>query len=682
MMTAVPMDVAGTDETERETNVRTMKGKVAVITSEDPRIELESIVVIHDTLRSQVSKALLDGNAVVIKRTKIRGTTCLGRFQREKSALIKCAHPNVISPLYIVEQAPLYGFVLPLATRGSLHDALHNLGADFRETRLVLRDEWIVRASIASDTARALAYMHSIGLSHRDVKPANVLLDQHFCAKITDFECIHDAHAPKRAAQEYSGPSGGFFKDSFVGTLIYMAPEIFLKSLSASYVSADVYAFGVLLNELATGCIPYSDVRTTAEQLHTVVEANYSRQDLMKAVCTQELRPNTPLDSPNKAQDEWMRPCPEAWSTLASQCWDQVPERRPSTADISCRLDSMFDSSHARAAAERAIASLQKQSRVDGESAVAVDLENMAEVSKLRLDVGGAPTTLAANLRSGGYAQQGKRHSMEDAFCVRVLRGTDGAIPFGHILCVFDGHGGSGMAKFSEAWLAPELEARLASRAESAARSVLGGSASSEDIAAVEQCLQDAFLGADAAWKARNEHLIKIGKIAEIDPSGCTALVALVLGEHLWVASAGDCRSLLFKRDGSVSIMNVEHHPDLPEERARIEAAGASLKRSADGLLRVNGHLRVSRALGDLAFKSLGVTAKPQVTRFKLDGTEKYFMMATDGLFDVLQNERVGELLDTTVKHVDFGAKRVVMEALALGSIDNVTAIVCYIGDD
>ena len=122
-----------------------------------------------------------------------------------------------------------------------------------------------------------------------------------------------------------------------VGTLVYMAPELMRRE--ASSPASDVYSLAICLNEMLTGCVPYSDVRsksrmlgdslhlgrlflsahrrsaepssiytsrsvltrlhaaldrrTTTEQLHTVLEANYNEITLTSAISSSELRPNT-----------------------------------------------------------------------------------------------------------------------------------------------------------------------------------------------------------------------------------------------------------------------------------------------------------------------------------------------------------------------------------------------------
>lgn len=60
-----------------------------------------------------------------------------------------------------------------------------------------------------------------------------------------------------------------------MGTLEYMAPEVLLKD--GWSVGSDVYAFGVILNELATGTYPFSDCTKDNPEIHTVLEMGYGR---------------------------------------------------------------------------------------------------------------------------------------------------------------------------------------------------------------------------------------------------------------------------------------------------------------------------------------------------------------------------------------------------------------------
>lgn len=79
--------------------------------------------------------------------------------------------------------------------------------------------------------------------------------------------------------------------------------------------------------------------------------------------------------------------------------------------------------------------------------------------------------------------------------------------------------------------------------------------------------------------------------------AGCTANVALIHKNTLYVANAGDSRTVLCRGDKAFE-MSEDHKPDNPLEKSRIEKAGGFV---SDG--RVNGNLNLSRAMGDLEYK-------------------------------------------------------------------------------
>jgi serine/threonine protein phosphatase PrpC len=82
------------------------------------------------------------------------------------------------------------------------------------------------------------------------------------------------------------------------------------------------------------------------------------------------------------------------------------------------------------------------------------------------------------------------------------------------------------------------------------------------------------------------------------------------------------------------------------EEKQRIEAAGGTVSQTG-GVPRVNGNLNLSRAIGDLKYKSNKnltpeaqvITAHPDVRVFELSSEDQFFLLACDGVWDVLSNE-------------------------------------------
>jgi len=111
--------------------------------------------------------------------------------------------------------------------------------------------DWPTRMKVALGAAKGLAYLHEDchpGIIHRDIKAANILLDNKFEAKVADFGLAKfysklDTHVSTRV----------------VGTLGYMAPEY--ASSGQLTVKSDVYSFGVLLLELITGRKPFDRTR-------------------------------------------------------------------------------------------------------------------------------------------------------------------------------------------------------------------------------------------------------------------------------------------------------------------------------------------------------------------------------------------------------------------------------------
>ncbi|XP_021927552.1 probable protein phosphatase CG10417 isoform X2 [Zootermopsis nevadensis] len=127
--------------------------------------------------------------------------------------------------------------------------------------------------------------------------------------------------------------------------------------------------------------------------------------------------------------------------------------------------------------------------------------------------------------------------------------------------------------------------------------------------------------------------------------SGCTAVVALLKGQELYVANSGDSRCVVCRKGKAIE-MSLDHKPEDNAEKKRIVNAGGMVTK--DG--RVNGGLNLSRALGDHAYKqSEGlpaeeqmITALPDVRTLMIDPEQDEFMvLACDGIWNFMSSQEV-----------------------------------------
>ena len=132
--------------------------------------------------------------------------------------------------------------------------------------------------------------------------------------------------------------------------------------------------------------------------------------------------------------------------------------------------------------------------------------------------------------------------------------------------------------------------------------------------------------------------------------SGCTAVVALLVGTELFVANAGDSRCVVC-RDGKAIEMSFDHKPEDDPERDRITKAGGRV--TPDG--RVNGGLNLSRAIGDHAYKTNKklplseqmISPVPDVKRLTINPeTDSYIFLACDGIWNSLNSQEVVDFIN------------------------------------
>ncbi|KAF3452425.1 hypothetical protein FNV43_RR02858 [Rhamnella rubrinervis] len=262
-----------------------------------------------------VYKGMLpDGCIVAVKRSKAVDTNQIEQFINEVVILSQINHRNIVKLLgFCLEtEAPL--LVYEFISNGTLS---YHIRKQDPESLL----SWEDRLRIACDVAGALAYMHSaasIPIFHRDVKSSNILLDDKYNAKVSDFGTSRSVPDDKT-----------HLTTKVQGTFGYMDPEYLQSSQFTD--KSDVYSFGVTLTELLTGQTPYSYAKDEGNNLVAFFISLAKENKLFQILDPQVAR---------DAKEEDI----QAIAELAIRCLRLNGKKRPTMKQVSMELEGLCKS--------------------------------------------------------------------------------------------------------------------------------------------------------------------------------------------------------------------------------------------------------------------------------------------------------------------------------------------------
>ncbi len=216
----------------------------------------------HYVLREQVGKGAfavvwrasdlsLHRNVAVkvLRKERLSDESAVSRMVREARAAARVQHPSIVQVYDVGEIGDVPYIVSQYVNGPSLRQSIQQRHYDQREA-----------AELARRIAIGLDHAHRLGIVHRDVKPANILLTPDGRPMIADFGLAHEDHNNDPTLTQAG---------DILGSPAFMAPEQARGDIHLIDARTDVYAVGAILYELLTGLRPFSG--GTASVIHAVI---------------------------------------------------------------------------------------------------------------------------------------------------------------------------------------------------------------------------------------------------------------------------------------------------------------------------------------------------------------------------------------------------------------------------
>ncbi len=252
------------------------------------------------------------GQAVAIKTLHVTTAKVVKSLYEEAAVMFRLASPYTVKLQGICSTPKVTSLVMERMMGGSLFHLLQDESQEL---------PWELRYRLAYEIAEGLWSLHSQEILHRDLKSLNVLLDEEKHAKITDF-----GFSKLRGQVTSMAPSGN--KQS-LGTLAYKSPELMEADSDSDEEEAeasakkgmpytpysDIYAYGMILWEIATRSLPFEGL---------------SQRKVEKRVKSGK-HEKIPAD------------CPPEFAALIKKCWAMKPGQRPRTHEIVAQTKAWYE---------------------------------------------------------------------------------------------------------------------------------------------------------------------------------------------------------------------------------------------------------------------------------------------------------------------------------------------------
>ncbi|KAK2453245.1 putative wall-associated receptor kinase [Trifolium repens] len=273
----------------------------------------ESLIIGRGGFGTVFKGILPDNKIVAVKKSKIIDADQIEQFINEVVVLSQINHRNVVKLLGCCLETEVPSLVYEFVSNGTLFDFIQSTKDKANNPT------WKTRLRIAAETAGALSYLHSaasIPIIHRDVKSTNILLDENYTAKVSDF-----------GASRLVPLDQTEIATMVQGTLGYLDPE-YMQTHQLTEKS-DVYSFGVVLAELLTGDKPLTFNRPEESISLSMHFLSCLKQDKIFEAIQVGV-----LSDDNKKEIKEV-------AILAARCMRLRGEERPSMKEVAMELDGI-----------------------------------------------------------------------------------------------------------------------------------------------------------------------------------------------------------------------------------------------------------------------------------------------------------------------------------------------------